>query len=124
MRLKPGPLVSGKAAYRTRSKLAETRMTTKKHRSTKAKSKSIAAKRGESDKTASKITKKQIGLDLLSRPEGASIQEMQQAMGWQSHSVRGFLAGTVGKMTVVSLRSEKSDQGVRRYRIVETGQPE
>jgi hypothetical protein len=36
-------------------------------------------------------------LNLLSRPEGARIEEMMQATEWQQHSVRGFLAGTVKK---------------------------
>ena len=34
-------------------------------------------------------------LSLLSRSEGASIEEMMQVTDWQQHSVRGFLAGTV-----------------------------
>ncbi len=62
-------------------------------------------------------TKKQIALSLLERPKGASISEMQGAMGWQAHSVRGFLAGTVGKMPGVTLISEKTENGPRRYRI-------
>ncbi len=47
----------------------------------------------------------------------ASIAEMQNAMGWQAHSVRGFLAGTVRKMPGVTLLSEKTENGPRRYRI-------
>ena len=56
-------------------------------------------------------TKKQIALSLLERSEGASIADMQDAMGWQSHSVRGFLAGTVRKMPGVTLISEKAENG-------------
>ncbi len=63
-------------------------------------------------------TKKQIGIALLERPKGASIAEMQRAMGWQGHSVRGFLAATVKKMHGVTLTSEKPDDGPRRYRVV------
>ncbi len=62
-------------------------------------------------------TKKQIALSLLERPNGASIAEMQGAMGWQAHSVRGFLAGTVKKMPGVILVSDKIENGPRRYRI-------
>ncbi len=62
-------------------------------------------------------TKKQIALSLLERPKGASIPEMQGAMGWQAHSVRGFLAGTVRKMPGVTLISEKTENGPRRYRV-------
>ncbi len=62
-------------------------------------------------------TKKEIATALLNRPKGASIAEMQHAMGWQAHSVRGFLAATVKKMPGVTLVSEKPDNGLRRYRI-------
>ncbi len=62
-------------------------------------------------------TKKQIALSLLERAKGASIAEMQNAMGWQAHSVRGFLAGTVRKMPGVTLVSDKTDNGPRRYRV-------
>ncbi len=62
-------------------------------------------------------TKKQIALSLLERSKGASIAEMQNSMGWQAHSVRGFLAGTVRKMPGVTLVSDKTDNGPRRYRI-------
>ncbi len=63
-------------------------------------------------------TKKQIALSLLERAKGASLAEMQRAMGWQQHSVRGFLAGTVKKMAEVTLISEKAEGGSRRYRVV------
>ncbi len=66
-------------------------------------------------------TKKQIAIALLERPKGASIAEMQKAMSWQSHSVRGFLAGTVKKMPSVILVSEKPESGPRRYRVEAAG---
>ena len=40
-------------------------------------------------------TKTQISIDLLSRATGASVEELQQATGWQANSVRGFLSATV-----------------------------
>ncbi len=64
-------------------------------------------------------TKKHIAVSLLQRSKGASIAEMQRAMGWQEHSVRGFLAATVKKMQGVTLISEKPDAGPRRYRVVQ-----
>ena len=66
-------------------------------------------------------TKKQIAVALLERPAGASLAEMQRAMGWQEHSVRGFLAATVKKMPGVTLVSEKTEDGPRRYRIEAVG---
>ena len=40
------------------------------------------------------------------------------ATGWQSHSVRGFLAGSVRKKLKLNLVSEPSDKG-RSYRVKE-----
>ena len=67
-----------------------------------------------------KRTKQQACLDLLSRREGATIEELQEATGWQGHSVRGFLAGAVRKKLGLTLTSEKPDAGPRRYRISNT----
>lgn len=65
-------------------------------------------------------TKKQACIDLLKRPKGASLTDLQKATGWQPHSVRGFLSGTVKKLKGIRLNSEFTDDGKRRYRI-ETG---
>ena len=65
-------------------------------------------------------TKKQTCIDMLKRPKGASRAELQKATGWQAHSVRGFLSGTVKKMSGVALATDIDDVGGRRYRI-ETG---
>ena len=64
-----------------------------------------------------KQTKQQTCLDLLGRREGATIEDFEQATGWQKHSVRGFLAGAVKKKLGLALISEKPDAGPRRYRI-------
>lgn len=62
-------------------------------------------------------TKTQACLDLLSRASGATIAEMQNATGWQPHSVRGFLAGKIKKMPGLTLTSEKPADGPRRYHV-------
>lgn len=43
------------------------------------------------------------------------------ATGWQAHSVRGFLAGTVKKKLNLVLESNKAADGVRRYHVVKAG---
>ena len=65
-----------------------------------------------------KQTTQQTCIDLLSRQEGATIEELQAVTGWQQHSVRGFLAGAVKKKLGLTLVSEKPDEKPRRYRIL------
>jgi hypothetical protein len=56
-------------------------------------------------------------LDLLRRPGGASARELLKATGWQPHSLRGFLSGTVGKKMQLSLTSTKGENGERVYSL-------
>ncbi|NDB69456.1 MAG: DUF3489 domain-containing protein [Methylocystaceae bacterium] len=67
-------------------------------------------------------TKRARVLDLLKASEGASIVELMQATSWQRHSVRGFLSGTIKKKLGLSLISTISEQGLRRYKIIEQSQ--
>lgn len=64
-----------------------------------------------------RVTKHDRILTLLRRREGATIPEMMEASGWQQHSVRGFLAGTVKRKMCLALVSSKTEGDVRRYRI-------
>ena len=58
---------------------------------------------------------------LLRDLDGATIDELQTATGWQAHSVCGFLAGTVKKKLGLILDSKKAEDGVRRYRVAQAG---
>ena len=53
---------------------------------------------------------------MLRGPAGATIAAMMTATEWQSHSVRGFLAGVVRKKLGLNLIAEQTDKG-RIYRI-------
>ena len=66
---------------------------------------------------AARVTKHDRILTLLTRREGTTIPEMMEASGWQQHSVRGFLAGTVKKKLGFPLTSSKVESELRRYRI-------
>lgn len=80
-----------------------------------------AAKKPAAKKPATKTkpTKADKVLNLLKRTNGATLGELARATGWQDHSVRGFLSGTVKKRMGFDVISEKDDKGTRRYRIVE-----
>lgn len=54
---------------------------------------------------------------LLKLKNGATIAELTKATGWQAHSVRGFLSGSLKKKAGLAIVSEKGDDGERRYRI-------
>jgi hypothetical protein len=56
-------------------------------------------------------------LDLLKRPDGATLKELMKATGWQAHSVRGFLSGTIRKKLGLNVVSTKADDGERTYSI-------
>ena len=56
-------------------------------------------------------------LDLLKRTEGATLAELMKATGWQAHSVRGFLSGTVGKKLGLTVVSVKGEGGERTYSV-------
>ncbi|MEM7429662.1 MAG: DUF3489 domain-containing protein [Pseudomonadota bacterium] len=79
------------------------------------------AKPAEAQKTKARKapTKSERIIKLLRRTSGASLAELQKATGWQAHSVRGFLSGTVRKKLNLNLLSETDDKAQRRYRIAE-----
>lgn len=86
---------------------------------TKSKSQKVAntGVKANSDTGNKKPTKAKTILDLLRSKNGASIDDMTKATGWQSHSVRGFLSGTVKKRMGLAVENEPDKDGVRRYRI-------
>lgn len=50
-------------------------------------------------------------IELLSRPEGATIEQLVDATGWQKHTVRGALSGTLHKKHGYQIVSEKPVTG-------------
>ena len=56
-------------------------------------------------------------LDLLKRPEGATLAAIMKASSWQAHSVRGFLSGTIRKKLGLNVVSTKGEDGERTYSV-------
>lgn len=65
-----------------------------------------------------RISKIDILVDLLSRQEGADLAALIAATGWQAHSVRGAMSGTLKTRRGLAITSEKTTHG-RIYRIVQ-----
>jgi len=53
---------------------------------------------------------------LLERAEGATVEEIATAMGWQHHTVRGLISGALKKKLGLGIASQKTERG-RVYRI-------
>jgi Protein of unknown function (DUF3631)/Protein of unknown function (DUF3489) len=64
-------------------------------------------------------TKTAAVLQLLRRKPGATTVEIAKATGWQNHTIRGFISGTVTKRMRLTVESSMNDDGGRTYRIVE-----
>ena len=53
---------------------------------------------------------------MLQRDNGATLAEIMEKMGWQKHTVRGFIAGAM-KKAGYTVESFKPEGGERTYRI-------
>jgi hypothetical protein len=83
-------------------------------KATPAKKAPKAEKKAASARDGSKTNKI---LELLKQPGGVTGKELMKATGWQPHSVRGFLSGTVGKKMGLTVASAKSEDGERTYSV-------
>ena len=66
-------------------------------------------------------TKQALLVDLLKSRSGATIAEAVAATGWQAHSVRGTISGTLKKKLGLAVTSEPIEKRGRVYRIAERG---
>jgi hypothetical protein len=87
------------------------------HKARQSKNKAPGGAAPASNSKASKLTKSSQCLTLLRRSEGATIEELMAATGWQSHSVRGFLSGAVKRKLGLPVTSAVGQDGTRRYRV-------
>jgi len=57
----------------------------------------------------------------LSKPEGATIEELKKATGWQAHSVRGAISSNLKKKLNLEVTSETVENRGRVYHIATMG---
>lgn len=74
----------------------------------------------QTTRTTREGTKQAVLIDLLKRPEGATLPQMTEATGWQVHTVRGAMAGALKKKLGLAITSEKQTGTDRVYRITTT----
>ena len=62
-------------------------------------------------------TKQATLIAMLRAPDGATIDEIMAATGWQSHTVRGAMAGALKKKLGLEVVSEKVENRGRVYKL-------
>ena len=70
----------------------------------------------EPEADAKRPSKQDAVIAMLRRPEGATVDEVASATGWQRHTVRGVFSGTLKKKLGLILASAEEERG-RVYRI-------
>jgi hypothetical protein len=77
----------------------------------KAKAKAVKGKAAPADKPTPRAGTKQAKLiELLKRPEGATVEQIAAATGWQHHTIRGAISGALKKklgLTVEAIRTRE-----------------
>ena len=68
-------------------------------------------------RTAREGTKQATLIAMLRAPNGATIAEIMDATGWQSHTVRGAMSGALKKKLGLEVTSEKFEDRGRVYKI-------
>jgi Protein of unknown function (DUF3489) len=76
-----------------------------------AKGKARATKTATADKPTPRAGTKQAQMiEMLKRPEGATVEQIAQATGWQHHTIRGAISGALKKklgLTVEATRTRE-----------------
>jgi hypothetical protein len=91
----------------------------------KAKKSPPKAKRRDTARPVAKKTadlaregsKKSEVLELMRRSQGVSLAEIMELTGWQAHTVRGFVSGTLIKKLGLNVESFRTDTKERTYRV-------
>ena len=79
--------------------------------------KKASGSKAAKEKGAREGSKTETILELLKRPGGATSKELLKVTGWQPHSLRGFISGTLGKKMGLAVTSAKGEDGERSYSV-------
>jgi hypothetical protein len=66
-----------------------------------------------------KPTKQARLIEMLQRPDGATLDAIAQSIGWQSHTVRGAISNLRKAHPGFTITSQKVEGGVRTYSITD-----
>lgn len=88
----------------------------------KRRRKEASTTRADGERTTRAGTKQALLIELLMRPEGATIAQLAETTGWQYHTVRGAISGTLKKRLGLTIISEKTKGAERVYRITGAAQ--
>lgn len=90
--------------------------TPKKAKSGKTASSAKKTSKGQKSPAVREDSKTAKVLNLLKRPDGATMKELLNLTKWKAHSLRGFLS-TIGKKMGLAMSSTKGEDGQRTYRV-------
>jgi hypothetical protein len=84
-----------------------------------AKSKEVATGASAGPKLVSirQGTKQALLIEMLQRPDGASITEIVEATSWQAHTARGAISGALKKKLGLAITSEKNPERGTVYKL-------
>jgi hypothetical protein len=72
-----------------------------------AKARKAAGSKPEGHAAPRPNTKQALMIEMLRRPEGATVEQIAEATGWQNHSVRGAIAGALKKKLGLTITTER-----------------
>jgi hypothetical protein len=115
--LMPAP---AKPRRKAASRLSGAKPTAKSPKSTRpvpAKPRSPANRKPAAQKGTSKQSRL---IAALQSASGATIEQMTKLTGWQAHTVRGVISGTLRKRLGLDVKSASEGEGATRtYRIIQ-----
>jgi cell pole-organizing protein PopZ len=112
-RVAPEKATSKKKAAPAKKAAKVSQNTPKAAKKTAPAKKSAKAKESDGPREGSKTAQV---VAMLQRKNGATLAEIMKTMGWQKHTVRGFMAGAM-KKAGYAVESFKPEGGERTYRI-------